>query len=391
MASPSHSDDDMTGESQKHVLRRLKIAALFCFAFLLVELVGGVLSGSLAILSDAAHRASDVVVYLVFIISSYVASLSPSKNYTFGFKRVESLVALCSMLVVVAASVSLTVEAVERIIQYIRAPDEMDAIDSRMMVLLASFGVVANVILLLVLKDNHVHLPGTEHSHEHSHDHSHEHSHGHIMYEDSHEHRQTDVDSNEEKKDGRDSLDAPLLGTKQTDGNLSIDDSTDSPSNTHKPIWNVNLNAAFIHALSDLAGSVALLLAALIIHWRPNWQIADPICTIIFAFLAIFSTVGVIQASLNVLMEKVPPGVTWDEVHRSICEVNGISNVHELHIWSVSHGSSMLSVHATAENVEQVYDDIKRICGKYNIGKMALQIQPSSSSGGCITCENCMT
>lgn len=158
-------------------------------------------------------------------------------------------------------------------------------------------------------------------------------------------------------------------------------------ANTNKAIWNVNLNAAYIHALSDLAGSVALLIAALIICWRPNWQIADPICTIIVSVIIIFSTAGVIKTSLNVLMEKVPSGVTWDEIHNTICQVYGISNVHELHVWSVSHGSSMLSVHASAENVEQVYNDIKRICDKYNIGKMALQIQPSSSSGGCITCE----
>lgn len=174
-----YQKDDVKGESQKQVLRRLKIAALSCFVFLLVELVGGVWAGSLAILSDAAHRASDVFAYLIFIMGSYIASLPPSKKYTFGFKRAESLVALCSMLALVVLSVSLTVEAVQRIIQCIRAPDEVDAIDSRMMVLLASIGVVINVILLLVLKDNHVHLPGAAHSHDHSHEHGHCNVHSH--------------------------------------------------------------------------------------------------------------------------------------------------------------------------------------------------------------------
>lgn len=155
---------------------------------------------------------------------------------------------------------------------------------------------------------------------------------------------------------------------------------------TTRRIKNVNLNAAYIHALADLAGSVALLIAASIIWWKPTWQIADPICSLIFSVMVIVSTFGVIKSTLSVLMEKVPSEVNWDEIYNEICRVQGVSNIHDLHIWYVSHGCPVLSLHAAADNVDRAYYDIKKICHKHKILKMTLQIQSSSFSDGCVTC-----
>ena len=149
---------------------------------------------------------------------------------------------------------------------------------------------------------------------------------------------------------------------------------------------NVNLHAAYLHVLADLAQSVIVLLAGLIIWWKPTWQIADPICTLIFSILVCYSTLGPIKSSLSVLLEEVPPGVQWDDIYDAISGVAGVSNVHDLHIWSISHGNFILSVHATAVNVEQAYNDIKRICNKRNISHLTLQIQPSTISDDCVTC-----
>ena len=169
---------------------------------------------------------------------------------------------------------------------------------------------------------------------------------------------------------------------------MAVDDHDhdDCVAIANQPVRNVNLHAAYIHALADLAQSVTVLIAGVIIWQKPNWQITDPICTLIFSILVCYSTVDVIKSSLYVLLEKVPPGLQWDEIHSAICAVPGISNVHELHIWSISHGCSILSVHATAEDVEQGYSDIKTICYKRGISKLTLQIQPSTISDECVTC-----
>jgi cation diffusion facilitator family transporter len=182
------------------------------------------------------------------------------------------------------------------------------------------------------------------------------------------------------------SLDVPLLNGELIDNapcNLILNNNVPTKCKTTR---NVNLHAAYLHALADLAQSVAVLIAGLIIWWEPTWQIADPICTLIFSVVVCFSTIGVIKASLNVLMEKVPPGLDWDEVHDAVCQVSGVSNVHNLHIWSISHDAPALSLHATAENVEQACCDIKRICHNHNITKLTLQIQSSTYAGECITC-----
>jgi Co/Zn/Cd efflux system component len=75
-------NESKCGHTNVAVLRRLKIAASMCFAFLVVELIGG----AVAVLSDAAHRATDLMAYIVFIMGSHIASLPASKNYTFGLK-----------------------------------------------------------------------------------------------------------------------------------------------------------------------------------------------------------------------------------------------------------------------------------------------------------------
>jgi zinc transporter 2 len=162
--------DPINVESQVSVLRRLKIAAFVCSVFLVVELIGGAVAGSLAVLSDAAHRATDLMAYIVFILGSYVATLPASKNYTFGLKRAESIVALFTMFSVAAISISLAIEAILQIWRFIRTPREMGDMDAKMMFILASIGVAINIILVPILKENHVHFgDGDPHSHCHSH------------------------------------------------------------------------------------------------------------------------------------------------------------------------------------------------------------------------------
>eukprot|EP00956_Cyclotella_meneghiniana_P006940 scaffold9359_cov49-Cyclotella_meneghiniana.AAC.5 len=327
-----HCDDDMTASNniimeeadQTNVLMRLKAATFLCCAFLLLEIVGGAVAGSLAVLSDAAHRATDILAYVVAIVASHMARAPPSKQYSFGFKRVESLVALFSMVTLAVMSIALGVEAVRRICMQIQDADnkDMNSVDGKTMAMISLIGVVVNIILALVLGEHgHVHMPGVDH---HSHEH---HSHEHHSHTNCHSH-----------------------------------------------------NEAYLHALADLAESVIVLIAGLLIWWKPSWHFADPICTIIFAVIVSFSTVGVIKASVDVLLEKVPQGVDWGETYNAICQVSGVSVVQELHIWSVSHGTSILSVHVLADDIDQAFHDIKKICQERNILKSTLQIRPSNES-----------
>lgn len=230
-------------------------------------------------------------------------------------------------------------------------------------------------------------------SHDHGHDHGHGHAHGHghggcEQSGHSHAHNHHDEESANllsSPNKGHGSYSA--VGEVQHLDEVLPESAAHSEdaSSSEKKARNVNLHAAYLHVLADLAQSVVVFVAGLIIWAKPTWQVADPICTLIFSILVCYSTVGVIRSSLSVLLEEVPPGVNWEEIFDAISAVDGVTNVHDLHIWSVSHGNYILSVHGTAQDTEQAYRDIKKLCIKKNITHLTVQLQPSTIDD-CVTC-----
>lgn len=182
--SPPQTEVFTEKDRRRQVLKKLKTASLLCLTFLVVEVVGGILAGSLAVLSDAAHLAADLSAFVVAIVGSHIASLPASDAHTFGLKRTESLAALFSMVSLVILSIGLAVEAIRRLWVIIAVPGEARTVDGKLMATIAFIGVIVNVVLALVLGEDHIHMPGADEGHDHSHDHenedhSHSHDHGH--------------------------------------------------------------------------------------------------------------------------------------------------------------------------------------------------------------------
>lgn len=351
-------------ERRLEVLRKLKTASSLCFVFFLIEVIGGLLAGSLAVLSDAAHLAADLSAFVVAILGSHIAALPASEAHTFGLKRTESLAALFSMVSLVILSVGLAIEALRRIYFIFQGGEDFQQVDGKLMSTIAFIGVIVNVILAYVLGEDHVHMVGSDECHS-----GHDHSHGHSGHDNSHSHGNGETESLVSSQKER-------YVHQHTDEIVQAD-----------PGRNVNLHAAYLHVLADLAQSVVVFVAGLIIWYEPSWQITDPICTLIFSVLVCWSTVSPIRSSLSVLLEEVPPGVEYDEVFDAIRHVKGVSDVHDLHIWSISHGQSCLSVHAAAEDIETAYRDIKKLCHVRKITHLTIQLQPNTIED-CVTCED---
>lgn len=372
------SDADATKEKLDNdpVLRKLKMATALCFAFMIVEVMGGLWSGSLAVLSDAAHLTADLASFAVAIVAAYLAARPSTEKHTYGLKRTESLAALFSMTCLAMISFGLGVEAVRRMysmlyIDHEKGDDEV--VDGKLMSIIAAIGVCVNLALAAVLGEHHVHMPGGDHGHDHSHDHGScggggGGGHG----GEGHDHAAHGATSDEEAQPG-----LPLHVSEVT------------PSK--KEIENVNLKAAYIHVMGDLAQSVAVLIAGLIIWHNPAWRIVDPIATILFCILVFWSTLGVIRSAICVLLEEVPPDVSWQRIHDQIDLLPGVTDVHDLHIWSISHGLTALSVHVNTTsgrvNTKQVLTTIAAICKKNGINHTTIQVQPfCRDDNGCITC-----
>jgi len=384
---------------RKQVINKLYIASCLCCCFMVVELIGGYFANSLAIMSDAAHLFADLAAFVVSIGASHLASLPSTKKHTFGLKRMESLAALFSMVSLALVCVYLAIEAVKRIYQFF-VLGTMEEVDGKFMTIIATIGVLVNIVLAFVLGGAHPELPGGGHDHG-----GHDHGHGdHDSSDD--DHGGHDDDNNHGSGGGHD--DSHDHGGHDHNKGHDHDESTPLTLSAHsgevappptgavtkkKEERNVALQAAYLHVLGDLLQSFAVLVAGLIIWFvpSPNVRIVDPIATLLFCVVVFGSTMGVIRSSIAIILEEVPPDVSWDQVYEDISNVKGggVSNVHDLHIWSISHGSTALSVHCNADDPEQALANILDVCTKkHGIAHPTVQVQRGGTDNDCITRHN---
>jgi cobalt-zinc-cadmium efflux system protein len=127
--------------------RRLAVALAVVLAVLVAEVVGGILTGSLALLSDAGHMASDAIGLAVALVASVVAARPATDRHTYGFRRVEVLAALVNGVLLTVLAVSITVEVYRRL----EAPETVH-VQAGPMLVVAAIGLVANAGTLLLLR-----------------------------------------------------------------------------------------------------------------------------------------------------------------------------------------------------------------------------------------------
>lgn len=144
---------------------------------------------------------------------------------------------------------------------------------------------------------------------------------------------------------------------------------------------NLNLRGAFLHVVSDAIGSVGAIIAGFIM-WTTGWYLADPLIGVFIGVLILFSSWSLVKESLSVLMQAVPKGIRLEEVRQTIEAVEGVSKVHDLHIWAVTSDIFTLSAHAVVENggdfhevLNGIEDTLKK---RYNIEHTTIQLEVES-------------
>jgi cobalt-zinc-cadmium efflux system protein len=144
---------------------------------------------------------------------------------------------------------------------------------------------------------------------------------------------------------------------------------------------NLNLRGAFLHVVSDAVGSVGAI-AAGVIMLTTGWYLADPLISIFIGGLILFSSWSLVKDSLSVLMQSVPKGIRLEEVRLTIEAVDGVSKVHDLHIWAVTSDIFTLSAHAVVANGEdfhQVLNNIEdTLKERFNIEHTTIQLETES-------------
>jgi cobalt-zinc-cadmium efflux system protein len=274
-------------------MRRVIIALVLTGAFMIVEVIGGILSGSLALLADAGHMLTDTMALALAAVAFHVSRRPADSRRTFGYQRFQILAAFVNGLSLLIIVGWIFVEAVRR---FISPHDVM----GQTMLIVASAGLVVNVIAFIVL-------------------------HG---------------------------------GDRE----------------------NLNIRAAALHVAGDMLGSVAAIVAAIIIIYT-GWLAVDPLLSIAVAFLILKSAWALVRQSGHVLLEGAPDWLDREEMQARIVErVPAVADIHHVHVWGLTPQDLMLTMHlrldAPTVNHTSIVRDVKAVLREfYGIDHSTIEVE----------------
>ncbi len=140
------------------------------------------------------------------------------------------------------------------------------------------------------------------------------------------------------------------------------------------------LRATFIHVVSDLAGSLGVLVAGALIYFT-HWHLADPLVSMFIGVLILYGSWGLISEGVDILMEAVPAHIDVDELRQGLLSVAGTEEVHDLHVWCLTAREYALSAHAVVNeraDSDQVLSDMSAVLARFNIHHMTVQLERDS-------------
>lgn len=310
---------------QKRVMKRLVIAALLYFLFMTGEIIGGYVSNSLAIMTDAVHMLADVVGILFSLLALWLSTKPPTKKFTFGLHRLEVVSAVLSVMLIYILTAFLLFEAVQRTVH------QDFSIDGDVMLITAAVGVAVNLIMGFLLNQGG-----------HLHSHGHGHSHG-----------------------------PAVASGSQSSGS----------GQQQKQHGSLAVRAAFIHALGDLLQSVGVLIAAYIVRFKPDYKLADPICTYIFSVLVLFTTFRIIRDTVVIVLEGVPRHLNIQRIEEDLLKLEDVQSVDELNVWALTADKTAALVHlqltpSSASNWEDVQAKARHLLlHTYSLSRCTVQVQ----------------
>ena len=353
-----HTDLNVSKTKSNAVRNKLMLASSLVLVFMVCELVGGFLANSLAIMTDAFHLLSDFAGFCISLFAIWFASRPATKNMSFGYYRAEVLCAVMSMLLIQVLTGVLVYMAVLRVI------NRDYEIDADVMLVTAGCGLAVNIVLGMVLYQAdipHDH-GGFGHS---SHGHSHSLSHN--------KQQQHDTESNAIMRPNSD-----YHATINDDSNMRAVNSEDIVRELSES-RNINVRAAFIHSMGDLVQSIGVLIAAGIIKLKPEWVLADPICTFFFSILVLFTTLTIMRDAVQILMEGKPSGYEYDQISDELTAIAGVMTVHNLHVWSLSIDKVAISVHLTidrdVDQEEVLKQSTKKLKSNFQFSHTTVQVE----------------
>ena len=242
---------------------RLGIAIGIVSVVLVVEFIGGLLSGSLALFADAGHMLSDLTGLVVALVATILAARPATDTRTFGHRRTEVFAAFINAAILLAVVGFIVVEAVRRLVN-----PATDGVQAPLMLVVAAVGAIANTVSLLVLRG----------------------------------------------------------GAKDS----------------------INMRGAYLEVLGDLFGSIAVIVAAVIILLT-GFERADSIASLVIAALILPRALSLLRDVVGVLSQGTPRGTDVALIREHVLAKSGVVSVHDVHVWSITPGLDVFSAHVVVE------------------------------------------
>lgn len=152
---------------------------------------------------------------------------------------------------------------------------------------------------------------------------------------------------------------------------------------------NLNVKAALLHVISDILGSMAAIIAGIVVYFT-GWMPIDPILSLFISLLILRSTIKLLLTTFHILMEGSPEHIDVDEVEKSLGQISQIKSVHDLHIWTLTSNQALLSAHVLIDdlaNWNTIFQAIKSmLCEEYHIEHIT--IQPETAEFPPMSCDN---
>ncbi|MFF6986552.1 cation diffusion facilitator family transporter [Streptomyces sp. NPDC010273] len=252
----------VTGTAAAAYRGRLRVALGITITVMVVEVVGGLLADSLALIADAAHMATDALGLGMALLAIHFANRPATGNRTFGYARAEILAALANCLLLLGVGSYVLYEAIQRFV----TPADTEG---GLTIVFGLIGLVANMISLTLL----------------------------------------------------------VRGQKES----------------------LNVRGAFLEVAADALGSLAVIIAAVVIL-TTGWQAADPIASLAIGLMIVPRTLKLLRETLDVLLESAPKDVDMQDVRSHILALDGVEDVHDLHAWTITSGMPVLSAHVVVRS-----------------------------------------
>ena len=153
----------------------------------------------------------------------------------------------------------------------------------------------------------------------------------------------------------------------------------------------LNIRAAYVHMLGDALGSIGIIAGSIVIFYT-GWHVVDPILSVLIGLLIVWTAWGIVRETLNILLEGLPRGMDLEMVVQAICGVQGVQDVHELHIWSLGSRTHALSCHVLIDDVplsesQPILQQINQLLSEqFHINHTTLQFEHAQcpvSGNGC--------